>query len=244
MNHGKKLAVTVAFDVYLECCEGNLHPLWKTKPVSFHRFREKLGLQMVQYSPSNQHYPGDERLRANTVLPKKRRRPLLSPSRSVNSVASTASGISASFLAEESNKGRLCGFLGQLNEHLESVVSIPNKGKQNCHVCGDKAHQLCSLCKVPLHCTKPPKDDSKSINVPCFFLYHDTGFCGLARADWKKLGSPVNDWKLKKATVEKHSSAIRDLRKTMATLNNSSSNKADSSGGDNNNTEEWNDRCV
>lgn len=241
MNHGKKLGVIVAFDIYLECCEGNLHPLWKVeKPVSFHRFREKLGLQMVQYSPSNQHYPGDEKLRANTVLPKKRRRSLLSPSRSVaGSAATDTSGVSAEFLAEETNRGRLCGFLGHLQEHIQSVQPIPNKGKQNCHVCGEKAHQLCSICHVPLHYSNPPKNES--IKVPCFFLYHDTGFCGLARADWKKLGSPVNDWKLKDAAISKHSTAIRDLSKS---LNKSSANMASSGSGDKDGEAEWNDRCV
>lgn len=45
MNHGKALAVTTAYDMYLECAEGNLNSDWKvSKPVDFHRFREKLGM--------------------------------------------------------------------------------------------------------------------------------------------------------------------------------------------------------
>lgn len=45
MNHGKKLAVTVACGVHLKCTEGKLEPAWKVdKPVEFHCFREKLAL--------------------------------------------------------------------------------------------------------------------------------------------------------------------------------------------------------
>ena len=51
MNHGKAIAVLVAYDIYLECCEGKLDPSWEiTAPVSFHRFQEKLAKQMLQYS--------------------------------------------------------------------------------------------------------------------------------------------------------------------------------------------------
>jgi hypothetical protein len=41
--HGKALAVVVAYNMYLECCEGKLNAEWKIeKPFSFWRFREKL----------------------------------------------------------------------------------------------------------------------------------------------------------------------------------------------------------
>lgn len=243
MNHGKKTVALVSYDMYLECAEGILHPLWKVeKPVSFHRFREKLGLQQLTYSPSDLKYPGDEKLRSNTVLSKKRRRTILSPNRSAVSSASSSSGVTAEYFAEESNRGRLCGFLGHLNDHVESVKPIPNKGKRDCHVCGEKAHQLCSICGVALHYSNPPKN--ASIKVPCFFLYHDTGFCGLARSDWKRLGSPVSDWQVKASKIASHETAMKSLKKSMDSCTNSASTVAGNEGGNNNNTEEWNDRCV
>ena len=64
MLHGKALAVVVAYDIYLECAAGKLDPTWRVdKPVDFHRFREKLAvqIQMLTYSPKNLSYPGDEK---------------------------------------------------------------------------------------------------------------------------------------------------------------------------------------
>ena len=41
--HGKGLAVVVAFDMYLECCEGKINLEWKIeKPLDFWHFRERL----------------------------------------------------------------------------------------------------------------------------------------------------------------------------------------------------------
>ena len=74
MNHGKRLAVVVAYDIYLELASGNVTSEWKVdKPVSFHRFREKLALQMLSYTPTTMKYPGDEKARAVTKKPKAKR---------------------------------------------------------------------------------------------------------------------------------------------------------------------------
>ena len=47
MQHGKKLGITVAYDVYRECTEGGLDKDWKTDIVDFYLFREKLAEQML-----------------------------------------------------------------------------------------------------------------------------------------------------------------------------------------------------
>ena len=74
MIHGKAIAVVVAYDMYLEVAEGKLDADWKdTKPLDFFSFRERLGIQMLQYSPCDRKYPGDENFRAATQQPKKRR---------------------------------------------------------------------------------------------------------------------------------------------------------------------------
>jgi len=90
MIHAKALAVVTACDMYLECAEGNLNEEWKTNPVDFHRFREKLGMQMMRYDPRNRQYIGEEKFRVCTQQNKARRRYPASPSASVQS---TDSGI-------------------------------------------------------------------------------------------------------------------------------------------------------
>ena len=72
MVHAKALAVTVAYDIYKECADGLMRAgEWKLDScVSFHRFREKLAFQMLEYNPKNLKYPGDERFRAVTSIHK------------------------------------------------------------------------------------------------------------------------------------------------------------------------------
>jgi len=73
MLHAKALAVVVAYDMCLECCEGTLDPIWKAKPVDFHTFREKSGKQMLKCNPTERKHPCDEKFRVATQQPKKRR---------------------------------------------------------------------------------------------------------------------------------------------------------------------------
>ena len=138
MNHGKKLATVVAYDIYLECCQGGVTLDWKVdKPVSFHRFREKLAIQQLQYSPANLAYPGDQRSRAATQLPLKRRRNTAGTPRSPR--ASSGSSAASSILENETK--RLCGDLGQLHEHIASVEKLPKSGRV-CAFCGDKCYEV------------------------------------------------------------------------------------------------------
>jgi hypothetical protein len=74
MIHGKSLAVVVAYDMYLECCEGNLKPEWKIDaPATFWRFHEKLSEQMLQYDARERRYWGDEFMRQSTQQRRKDR---------------------------------------------------------------------------------------------------------------------------------------------------------------------------
>ena len=74
MIHGKALAIVVAYDIYRECCTGKLDRTWSAQPVDFHRFRERLAVQMLQYSPKQRLYPGDEKFRVSTQVNKTKRR--------------------------------------------------------------------------------------------------------------------------------------------------------------------------
>ena len=74
-NHALSIAIAVAHDIYLEVCEGNIEAEWRVeKPVSRWEFQNKLAEQALTYSPKKNLYPGDSRLRANTVIPSRQRR--------------------------------------------------------------------------------------------------------------------------------------------------------------------------
>jgi hypothetical protein len=61
----------VAYDMYLECCEGKLVQEWKVQSVeTFHTFREILLSQMMRCNPANLQYPGDQLMRVNTSKPR------------------------------------------------------------------------------------------------------------------------------------------------------------------------------
>ena len=71
MLHAKAMVGIIAYDMYMECCEGKLDPSWKIKkPLTFWQFRDRLGQQMLTYDPRFRHYPGDERMRLYTAMNK------------------------------------------------------------------------------------------------------------------------------------------------------------------------------
>ena len=75
MLHAKKMVGVIAYDMYLECCEGKINPLWKVdKPLNFWQFRDKLGQQMLSYTPKFCYYAGDERMRSFTSMNKNERK--------------------------------------------------------------------------------------------------------------------------------------------------------------------------
>ena len=55
-NHAMALAIVVAYEMYLECAQGELRQEWKIdrkKIMDFHTFRERLLFQGLQYFPVN-----------------------------------------------------------------------------------------------------------------------------------------------------------------------------------------------
>ena len=194
MIHAKGMAIVVACDMYLECCTGLLNPNWKCTPVSFYRFREVLGKQMLAYSPTDRKYPGDESMRVCTKQSKKNRTPSsimsIDSSRTTSSLSSTATpnGITKEKLDLTGN--RLCGFLDDLLEHEKAIVGLKNKAHQVCHCCGKPACHYCSLCpdKPALHVTH--RDGKNS----CFLHYHNTSSFGTWKEDFKWAGHKRKDW--------------------------------------------------
>ena len=225
MIHAKAMAVVVAYDMYLECCEGKLQAGdWKVnKPVDFHRFREKLATQMLKYTPADRKYPGDEYFCVCTQQTRKKRR--APPNRSdtlssgsIHTCASAASLLREDFLAKHVTN-RLCGDLTVLCDHLKSIKALPNKQKKICVVCGRLAYHVCMKCKGPdgkagvgMH--PQPAKEGKGNPVACSIHHHNTAFFGLAKNDHDINDSVKRkrDWSFpSNETISAHASAVKQL---------------------------------
>lgn len=194
MLHAKALAVTVAYDMYLECAEGSLSNEWKQeKPVDFYTFREKLAKQMVLYSPLDRKYPGDEKFRVATRQPKKKRK-FANVASEINSSAASAATTTSNrtTITREgivAQHKRLCGDLTFLYAHVQSVKPTDSSGRI-CVVCGKRCYSVCVSCGEAMH-RFPSK---KSTEVPCFYHHHNTSFFGLSKRDATTAGTRIKDW--------------------------------------------------
>ena len=232
---------------------------WKVEtPVSFHRFREKLAIQMLTYSPKNRNYVGDERFRASTSQHKARRPPR--PTDLSNSAATRASSASTNVTPQsikEASRKRLCGDLCPLVDHMSSIHPIPNRNSKVCVVCGKYCYHVCMKCTGPdgkkgvaIHAS-PNLSGVGESGVPCYIHYHNTNFFGLARTDYKLTGATSKkDWKsANKTTKEEHYRKIRRVlepslsnRSTPSsiTTGSSNSNRNNNNGRDDSSSVNWN----
>ena len=213
MNHAKALAVVTAYDMYKECAEGKINPEWRVyKIVDFHRFRERLGQQMLTYDPRKRLYIGDEKFRVCTQQNQEQRR-RTSPARSSSSSSqSTTSGIGdEECSSENASSTRLCGFLDTLFEHQESVKRFPGNNGRVCFVCGGRTSKSCTKCGVALHLLPP---EGKQTKISCFMLYHNTGFFGLARQDCGIVRRRRRDWEFpSQEEMQLNSQQMRQIHK-------------------------------
>ena len=268
MIHGKGAGITVAFDIYKELAEGRVKKAWKIdKLVDFYRFREKLSRQSLTYCPRNRCYPGDDKFRVSTQqkLSKRQlpsaglstpRSPTPGTPRSAASVASSStSGITPEDVKQEQQ--RLCGDLTQLTEHYESLQHLPNKNKKVCSLCGILCQHICGKCGKAMH---HPGTTNEKVKHPCFIQWHNTMFFGLAKDDFRFVGSKKKDYdqpsaekvvihsvamkRMKAEAISAHGNdAVTPLR-NKNNNNNNNKNKRRRLTGDNNGQEEWNDRCL
>lgn len=234
--HGKGLAVVVAFDMYLECCEGKLNSEWKIgKPLNFWQFREKLSEQMLDYDPLNRLYPGDQNMRVSTRQPTKNRRDGSETSRSIPVrrgrgrpnhtrtipvVAPIGRVTKEQFQLQSKRRAsstpgnpahsRLCGDLSHLQHHINSVVTAIKRPKV-CQVCGENAYSKCGLCNVALHYF--PKKGA-NVGAECFLHYHSDSFFGLAECDAPIVKKMKKDWEFPtNAAMRGNATYIRGLVK-------------------------------
>lgn len=192
-NHAHAMVIAVAYDIYIECCEGEIEEEWKVeKPVSSWDFQRILSMQMLTYLPSKVKYPGDEKMRAVTVSPKRKRN---------SNLYDRKVSMGQLRVATRSVKSRGCGDLDKLCRHVNSIESISKA--RICAWCGMPTYQVCSLCcgidgkAVPLHFKTRKKDGDDTTKPPmCFWHYHNNNMLGLGKNDRSQLLKQVKgEWK-------------------------------------------------
>ena len=75
--HALSMSMIVAYDMYIECCEGGLDSEWFVEAkdrMTFRDFRLLLSEQMMTYDPRAQLYHGDENFRKVTRLGKRKKK--------------------------------------------------------------------------------------------------------------------------------------------------------------------------
>jgi len=176
-NHAFAMILVLAYSLYEECAEGKIESDWKidkNKKVDFFQFRSKLSTQMLTYSPKRLLYPGDDRMRAVTSIP----RALRGQKRSGQVTTAQVKK------AKRWGSSRLCGNIDKLCNHVLSIEKI--KKSRVCAWCGEPAYTLCHKCKdesgrpVALHYNSK---GGKGIGKICFYHYHNDSCFGLGKKD-------------------------------------------------------------
>ena len=182
-RHGKAIAMSMAYSLYLQCAEGGVDPDWKVKPVSGPQFRQKMSLQMVQYKSSNQNYPGDEKMRTTTIKPKRIR--LSADEMALVDCSDNTKRVSYSQYLDvkqpRGKKTRMCsGDLHLLKQHINSMTKV---GAGACQWCGKRTFMRCELCKKRV-CLK---SGVSATSLSCCLDFHDDTKYGLGMMDRKEL---------------------------------------------------------
>ena len=183
MRHAKAITMSMAYNIYVQCCEGGVDPEWKMKPVTSTRFKQELSLQMVTYKAWNKKYPGDEMMRGATQQKKNKRGG--ANIEEVSLVRCNDREVRVSYEQYEKEKKqvrkgkkpRLCsGDLDLLKEHIQSMKKVHPAA---CGYCGKKTVMKCGICDVHL-CLK---DGSKITTMSCPFDFHNDTLYGLGHKD-------------------------------------------------------------
>ena len=163
--------------------------------LDFHQFRVVLSTQGLNYDPRARAYPGDEGMRINNQMHKKRRGVPMSKKQAKKLVPEGAALITPKNLKEASStrSSRLCGDLSKLSHHLDNLKGTKDGYKHGgeCAFCGEKAFTKCMVCGVALH-HRPSKGPFRGKD--CFMKYHNTSYFGMAYADRHLLNKTRTTW--------------------------------------------------
>ena len=188
--HALSLAVIAAYDMYNECCDGELDASWKIDVkdrMSFAEFRLKLSGQMLQYNPLENKYAGDITFRDFSQSNRSRR------SNGSQATVETFpdTGVTMDNMAIARMVGRFCDPTQAIRVHFQHIFKTNNPSY--CEVCGEKCYYKCRLCNKTM-CVMPGK---RWEGARCAFMYHSEEFFGLSRSDYKDVQgkSDIKNWK-------------------------------------------------
>ena len=211
-RHGKAIAKSMAYSIYLQCAEGKVDPDWKlANPMSGPAFRQQMSRQMCEYRAVNLQYPGNEKMRASTQTNRRKRR---CRDDTLELCDDERFRVSYNHYLDKKLprglKSRLCSDnLTLLKEHLHSFEKA---GKGICQVCGKKeCYTRCKLCN--LHACY--KSGTTMTTLSCSIDLHDDYYFGLTLDDRVHLFGEIKS-KFKKATaseIKKNAAHIKKLRK-------------------------------
>ena len=162
---------------------------------------------MLNYSPKQLLYPGDEKMRMVTVMRKSDRNKRQQPTDIISSSQFRA--------AKRSMNSRLCGDLDKLCYHAKCIQRL-NKPRI-CAWCGLPTYSACGRCvdknfkSIPLHYNAKKGKGKDSI---CFYQYHNDNCFGLGGNDKTQLLNGVkSDW------IAPNNRDIRDNTNIVKTWN-------------------------
>ena len=178
--------------------------------MEYRVFRQRLAKQMLQYSPIDNCYPVDSKLREYMRSSKDKRARAIIRKRPKGKAFSfklpTGKVLSYHSLLcvhRTMKSGRFCSTLTDYKKHLERLI-FKKKNTRKCYVCGEQTLFSCYSCLdgnkgTPL-CWDTRRLKDKYGNIVrkyCFSIYHNADFFGLCRADVVLLHRPTQlDWQM------------------------------------------------
>ena len=165
---------------------------------------------MLSYHPKKQLYPGDEKMRVVTSMPRK--------GRAKCSKRKEGPMVSLAQLKKAKRHGtsRLCGPLDKLCTHI-GHIQASSKRPLVCAWCGLNTYSVCGKCKddkgkpIPLHYN--PKREKTKGSLCFYHCYHNDSCFGLGKNDSNRiLGLKRSDWSLPdKHDIKDNASHISSL---------------------------------
>lgn len=179
-NHAKALAVVTSNDIYLELCDGLVHTEWKNeKPVDFYTFRDHLSIQLCQYDPVKQQYPGDQNMRAVSKLTKIMRQKRRYDDGIIMKYQSDGTDrISYDQFKKLVKTKGACANIHTFAKHIHSITMPKSPAK--CAVCGIDTYKKCGICKILIH-----NNETRGIakGKQCTMICHYETYFGLCFDD-------------------------------------------------------------
>ena len=133
---------------------------------------------MLQYSPTHQLFPGDEKMKASMVQTKRKRRRVTGELECIENVTYSMFYVAQNKPSTRSVSERLCGDLIDFERHVEYWAQ--RKNPRPCEAYGADYYNICGLCNFPLHFFP---QIGWHIKKTCLLKYHSEAFFELEQSD-------------------------------------------------------------